>query len=58
MCKLEKKDASSESVTKMTENGEEIYANSNVRKRQKVDNVYIKGDSNPNDKYILSERAL
>ena len=59
VCKLKKKDASSESVTKVTENGEEIYANSTVRKRQKVDNVNINfGDLIPEGSVWISDIQL
>ena len=59
LCKQEKKDNSSESVTKVTENGEEIYANSVVRKRQKVDNVNINlGDLIPEGSVRISDIQL
>ena len=59
VCKLEKKDTSSESVNKVTENWGEIYANSVVRKRQKVDNVNINlGDLIPEGSVHTSDIQL
>ena len=59
VCKLKKKDASSDSVTKVTENGKDIYANSTVRKRQKVDNVNINlGDLIPKGSVPISDIQL
>ena len=40
-CELIKKEKSSESVTKVTENGDEIYTDKIVRKKQKVNQVNI-----------------
>ena len=40
-CGLTKKEKSSESVTKVTENGDEIYTDKIVRKKQKVNQVNI-----------------
>ena len=40
-CELTKKEKSSESITKVTENGDEIYFDKIVRKKQKVNQVNI-----------------
>ena len=40
-CALIKKEASSETVTKVTENGDEIYADKVTRKKQKVSQINV-----------------